>query len=175
MSLFGHDNVIDYCNLEQTTLNLNVFPIGNEMIDIIQDYTYLEIRISSSGNFTFHLNIFHKKAFHPLFSQDATLNFVNWNLPLQVQFLTQWAWFHRFYLTIVKSDFKSCGVRTLFRKKNSRTFHGLSSTFPNFQGLHSVQKEPWVYVFFSSSTTWVILARRPFCVCSFLFVVVLKL
>ena len=65
MSLFGHDNVIDYCNLEQTTLNLNVFPIGNEMIDIIQDYTYLEIRISSSGNFTFHLNIFHKKAFHP--------------------------------------------------------------------------------------------------------------
>ena len=77
MSLFGHDNVIDYCNLEQTTLNLNVFPIGNERIDIIQDYTYLEIRISSSGNFTFHLNIFHKKAFHPLFSQDATLNFVN--------------------------------------------------------------------------------------------------
>ena len=133
MSLFGHDNVIDYCNLEQTTLNLNVFPIGNERIDIIQDYTYLEIRISSSGNFTFHLNIFHKKAFHPLFSQDATLNFVNWNLPLQVQFLTQWAWFHRFYLTIVKSDFKSCGVRTLFRKKNSRTFHGLSRThFPFF-------------------------------------------
>ena len=35
MSLFGHDNVIDYCNLEQTTLNLYVFHIGNEMIDII--------------------------------------------------------------------------------------------------------------------------------------------
>ena len=75
MSLFGHDNVIDYCNLEQTTLNLNVFPIGNEMIDIIQDYTYLEIRISSSGNFTFHLNIFHKKAFHRLFSLRRHIDF----------------------------------------------------------------------------------------------------
>ena len=63
MSLFGHDNVIDYCNLEQTTLNLYVFHIANEMIDIIQDYTYLEIRILSSGNFTFHLNIFDKKPF----------------------------------------------------------------------------------------------------------------
>ena len=39
MSLSGHDNVIDYCNLEQTTLNLYVFLIANEMIDIIQDYT----------------------------------------------------------------------------------------------------------------------------------------
>ena len=46
MSLLGHDNVIDYCNLEQTTLNVYVFHIGNEMIDIKQDYTYLEIRIS---------------------------------------------------------------------------------------------------------------------------------
>ena len=135
MSLFGHDNVIDYCNLEQTTLNLNVFPIGNEMIDIIQDYTYLEIRISSSGNFTFHLNIFHKKAFHPLFSQDATLNFVNWNLPLQVQFLTQWAWFHRFYLTIVKFGvplwnqiLSHAGLVPFFEKKNQRLFK-------DFQGL----------------------------------------
>ena len=39
MSLFGHDNVIDYCTLEQTTLNLYVFHIANEKIDIIQDYT----------------------------------------------------------------------------------------------------------------------------------------
>ena len=29
-----------------------VFHIGNEMIDILQDYTYLGTRISSPGNFT---------------------------------------------------------------------------------------------------------------------------
>ena len=39
MSLFGRDNIIDCCNLEQTTLNLYVFHIANEMIDITQDYT----------------------------------------------------------------------------------------------------------------------------------------
>ena len=39
MSLSGHDNIIDYCNLEQITLNLYVFHIANEMINIIQDYT----------------------------------------------------------------------------------------------------------------------------------------
>ena len=62
MSLFGHDNVIDYCNLEQTTLNLYVFPIGNEMIDITQDYAYLEIRISSSGNFYISLEYLPQKS-----------------------------------------------------------------------------------------------------------------
>ena len=30
-------------------------------------------------------------------------------------------------------------------------------------------KRPWVYVFFTSSTTWVILSLMSFCVCSFLF------
>ena len=33
----------------------------------------------------------------------------------------------------------------------------------------SAKKEPWVYTFFSSSTTWVILSCRSFCVCSFFF------
>ena len=57
-------------------------------------------------------------------------------------------------------------------KDFSRTF---KDTFPIFQGLHSVQKEPWVYVFISSSTTWVILYRRSFCVCPFFFRVLRKL
>ena len=40
-----------------------VFHIGNEMIDIVKDYTYLGTRISSPGNFTLSLNIFDKKPF----------------------------------------------------------------------------------------------------------------
>ena len=58
-------------------------------------------------------------------------------------------------------------VRTLFWTKNSRTFQGLSRThFPFFKDSIQCEKEPWVYVFFSSSTTWAILSWRSFCVCS---------
>ena len=49
----------DYCN---------VFHIDNEMIDIVQDYTYLGIRISSPGNFTLSLEHLRQKALHALFS-----------------------------------------------------------------------------------------------------------
>ena len=62
--------------------------------------------------------------------------------------------------------FWSNRVRTLFWTKCSKTFQGLSRThFPFLK--HSIQckKEPWVYVFFSSSTTWVILSWRCFWVC----------
>ena len=56
-------------------------------------------------------------------------------------------------------------VRTPFWTKNSRTFpRTLKDTFFIFQGLHSMLKKPWVYVFFSSSTTWAILSWRSFCV-----------
>ena len=45
-----------------------VFHIGNEMIDIVQDYTYLGTRISSPGNFTLSLEHLRQKALHALFS-----------------------------------------------------------------------------------------------------------
>ena len=45
-----------------------VFHIGNEMIDIVKDYTYLGTRISSSGNFTLSLEHLRQKALHALFS-----------------------------------------------------------------------------------------------------------
>ena len=54
-------------------------------------------------------------------------------------------------------------VRTLFWTKASRTFQGLSRThFPFFKDSIQCKKEPWVYVFFSSTTTWAILSWRSF-------------
>ena len=44
------------------------FHIGNESIDIVQNYTYLGTRISSTGNFTISLNHLREKALHALFS-----------------------------------------------------------------------------------------------------------
>ena len=60
-------------------------------------------------------------------------------------------------------------VCSLFeRKKIQGLFTGLSRThFPFFKESIQCKKEPWVLS--SSSTTWVILSRRSFCVCSFSF------
>ena len=44
-----------------------VFHIGSEIIDILQNYTYLGTRISSSGNFTLSLEHFRQKALHTFF------------------------------------------------------------------------------------------------------------
>ena len=51
------------------------FHIGNEMIDIVQDYTYLGTRISSPGNFTLSLEHLRQKALHALFSLRRHTNF----------------------------------------------------------------------------------------------------
>ena len=54
-------------------------------------------------------------------------------------------------------------VRTLFWTKTSRTFQGLSRThFAFFKDSIQCKKEIWVYVFFSSTTTWAILSWRSF-------------
>ena len=44
-----------------------VFHIGSEIIDIVQHYTYLGTRISSSGNFTLSLEHLRQKALHAFF------------------------------------------------------------------------------------------------------------
>ena len=44
------------------------FHIGNKLIDLVQDYTYLGTRISSSGNFTLSLEHLRQKALHAFFS-----------------------------------------------------------------------------------------------------------
>ena len=44
-----------------------VFHIGSEIIDIVQSYTYLGTRISSSGNFTLSLEHLRQKALHAFF------------------------------------------------------------------------------------------------------------
>ena len=44
------------------------FHIGIETIDIVHEYTYLETRISSTGNFNISLEHLKGKALHALFS-----------------------------------------------------------------------------------------------------------
>ena len=44
------------------------FYIGNQAIDVVQDYTYLGTKISSSGNFKISLDHLKEKALHALFS-----------------------------------------------------------------------------------------------------------
>ena len=44
-----------------------VFHIGSEIIDIVQNYTYLGTRISSSGNFTLSLEHLRQKVLHTFF------------------------------------------------------------------------------------------------------------
>ena len=46
---------------------MNIFRIGNEVIDVVQNYTYLGTRITSSGNFTLSLEHLRQKALHALF------------------------------------------------------------------------------------------------------------
>ena len=75
-----------------------------------------------------------------------------------------------FFATKIMSFYR---VRNIFWTKNSSTFQGHISHFSRTP--FSAKKGPWVYVFFSSSTTWVILSPRSSCVCSFLFGVLLKL
>ena len=51
------------------------FYIGNEMIDIVQSYTYLGTQISSTGNFTLSLEHLREKAVHALFSLRRHIDF----------------------------------------------------------------------------------------------------
>ncbi len=44
------------------------FHVGSEKLDIVQDYTYLGTRISSSGNFTLSLEHQRQKALHAFIS-----------------------------------------------------------------------------------------------------------
>ena len=49
--------------------------MGNETIDIVQNYAYLGTRISSTGNFTISLNHLREKALHALFSLRGHVDF----------------------------------------------------------------------------------------------------
>ena len=77
---------------------------------------------------------------------------------------------HLFLCVGILVHMSNTGFRPFFAQKNSRTFQGLSRTyFPFFKDSIQCKKEP------CSSTTWAILSQRSFCVCSFLFGVLLKL
>ena len=51
------------------------FHIGNQAIDVVQDYTYLGTKICSSGNFKISLDHLKEKALHALFSLRRHTNF----------------------------------------------------------------------------------------------------
>ena len=66
-------------------------------------------------------------------------------------------------MTSVLRSINQSRVRTLFWTKTSRTLQGLSRThFAFFKDSIKCKKEIWVYVFFSSTTTWAILSWRSF-------------
>ena len=51
------------------------FFIGNEKIDVVQNYNYLGTQISSTGNFTLSLEHLREKAVNALFSLRRHLDF----------------------------------------------------------------------------------------------------
>ncbi|KAL9974166.1 hypothetical protein ACROYT_G011177 [Oculina patagonica] len=53
----------------------HVFYIGNQTIDVVQDYTYLGTKISSTGNFKISLDHLKEKGLHALFSLRRQTNF----------------------------------------------------------------------------------------------------
>ena len=72
-AFFRHPNAESY---KKCTKNCDyTFHIGNELIEIVQDYTYLGTRICSSGNFTLSLEHLRQKALHAFFSQRRHTDF----------------------------------------------------------------------------------------------------
>ena len=53
------------------------FYIGNQAIDVVQDYTYLGTKITSSGNFKISLDHLKEKALMPFSVWDDTQILVN--------------------------------------------------------------------------------------------------
>ena len=88
-----------------------------------------------------------------------------------------WSWSHKMNLFwLIFYQLLPTGFVPFFEQKIHELFKDFQGHIPHFSRTpFSAKKEPWVYVFFSSSTTWVILSRRSFCVYSFFFGVLLKL
>ena len=89
-----------------------VFHIGSEIIDIVQNYTYLGTRSSSSGNFTLSLEHLRQKALHAFFGLRRHTDFNKLNPSLACKIFDSMISPILTYLTQVlgafaKSDFKS--------------------------------------------------------------------
>ena len=86
------NTVATYCNTWILSINLKntkmmvfqkrakkcseeIFYVGNQIIDVVQDYTYLGTKISFSGNFKNSLDHLKEKALHALFSLRRHTNF----------------------------------------------------------------------------------------------------
>ena len=89
--------------------------------------------------------------------------------------MQKWAVFHLISKHSLNINFLWIFFMNLILMSLRRTFQGLSRAhFPLLKDSIQCEKQPWVYVFFTSSTTWVILSWMSFCVCSFLFGVLLS-
>ena len=53
------------------------FLLDNKPLEIVQDLTYLGVKISSTGNFQNHNSITREKAIHALFKVFKTIDFKN--------------------------------------------------------------------------------------------------
>lgn len=88
------------------------FRIGNEVIDVVQNYTYLGTRITSSGNFAPSLEHLRQKALHALFSlrRHTDLNNLKPSLACKIfdsMISPNLTYNSEVWGAFVKSDFKS--------------------------------------------------------------------
>ena len=102
-----------------------------------------------------------KKIFHPFAALTREIFFNTRREILYLRVAMKYPLFLNYLQDLFQSEFYR--VRTLFWTKTSRTFQGLSRThFAFFKDSIQCKKEIWVYVFFSSTTTWAILSWRSF-------------
>ena len=102
-----------------------------------------------------------KKIFHPFAALTREIFFNTRREILYLRAAMKYPLLLNYLQDLFQSEFYR--VRTLFWTKTSRTFQGLLRThFPFFKDSIQCKKEPWVYVFFSSTTTWAILSWRSF-------------
>ena len=102
-----------------------------------------------------------KKIFHPFAALTHEIFFNTRREILYLRVAMKYPLFLNYLQDLFQNEFYR--VRTLFSTKTSRTFQRLLRThFPFFKDSIQCKKEPWVYVFFSSTTTWAILSWRSF-------------
>ena len=100
-----------------------VFHIGSEIIDIVQNYTYLGTRISSSRNFTLSLEHLRQKALHAIFGLRRHTDFNRLKPSLACKIFDSMispilicVYYSEVWGAFVKSDFKSWDSSAIKKK-----------------------------------------------------------
>ena len=56
-------------------IELSSFILNNKIVDIVNEFTYLGVKLSSTGNFANHLNLSREKSLHAFFKLAKTVDF----------------------------------------------------------------------------------------------------